>query len=99
MYKPADASEAVAALRFDFSGHIVPAGAAIDVRSGLHHHGDSPQAAGYTLKELFLLARSTVAAQRVVALRVRNERTLCAKTNALLCMCLRAFVLREPCRA
>lgn len=70
LYKPAEPSDASTAPRFDFGGNIVPAGAAVEPHAGLHHHGESPQAAGYTLKELFLLARSTVAAQRVVALKV-----------------------------
>jgi len=34
----------------------------------LHHHGDHPGAAGYTLVELLMLSRSTVAAQRSMAL-------------------------------
>jgi hypothetical protein len=39
----------------------------IPVTEGLHHHGQAPEAAGYTVPELALLARSAVAAQRCVA--------------------------------
>ena len=35
----------------------------------LHHHGEEPAVAGYTLAELLLLARSSVPQQRVLALQ------------------------------
>jgi hypothetical protein len=35
---------------------------------GLHHHGDEPDRAGYTLEELFLLSRSNFLQQRVLAI-------------------------------
>ena len=34
---------------------------------GLHHHAEAPEAAGYTIPELAVLARSKVAAQRCMA--------------------------------
>lgn len=71
MYKPA-AAEPSNVPRFDFEGRLVQPGADIAQHAGLHHHGESPQAAGYTLKELFLLARSSVAAQRAIALKVQG---------------------------
>jgi RNA polymerase II-associated protein 1 len=37
------------------------------VTKGLHHHGDAPEAAGYTIPELARLARSAFPAQRCVA--------------------------------
>jgi hypothetical protein len=37
---------------------------------GLHHHGDDPHAAGYTIPELAILARSTFPAQRCIAWQV-----------------------------
>ncbi|KAG7150343.1 RNA polymerase II-associated protein rba50 like [Verticillium longisporum] len=39
----------------------------IPVSKGLHHHGQAPEAAGYTIEELSILARSAVAAQRCIA--------------------------------
>uniref|UniRef100_A0AAY4C766 RNA polymerase II associated protein 1 n=1 Tax=Denticeps clupeoides TaxID=299321 RepID=A0AAY4C766_9TELE len=37
---------------------------------GLHHHGEDPELAGYSLQELFLLSRSQVTQQRVLALSI-----------------------------
>jgi hypothetical protein len=56
-------------LRFDFKGALLAPSAAreIPVTQGLHHHADAPEAAGYTLAELAIMARSSVAAQRCVA--------------------------------
>lgn len=56
-------------LRFDFTGALLPPRSAlsIPVSAGLHHHGADPEAAGYTLSELALLARSTFPAQRCLA--------------------------------
>ncbi|KAJ2968219.1 hypothetical protein NUW58_g10266 [Xylaria curta] len=34
---------------------------------GLHHHGEAPEAAGYTIRELARLARSAVPGQRCIA--------------------------------
>ena len=57
-------------VRFDLDGAWIDQSraSAIDVRQGLHHHGDAPAAPGYTLAELSHLCRSTVAAQRAQAL-------------------------------
>lgn len=55
--------------RFDLLGKLIPKdyqGSALD---GLHNHGDNPDLAGYTIDELSMLARSTLPAQRVTALR------------------------------
>ncbi|KAL1602711.1 hypothetical protein SLS60_006132 [Paraconiothyrium brasiliense] len=56
-------------LRFDFKGALLAPSAAreIPVDQGLHHHADAPEAAGYTIAELAIMARSSVAAQRCVA--------------------------------
>ncbi|KAK1067871.1 hypothetical protein LTR33_011270, partial [Friedmanniomyces endolithicus] len=56
-------------LRFSFTGELLAPRTAslIPVTAGLHHHGDSPEAAGYTVAELAHLSRSTYAAQRCVA--------------------------------
>ena len=42
----------------------------IPVYLGLHHHGKDPSSPGYTLEELFILARSSFLQQRVLALQV-----------------------------
>ncbi|TKX24563.1 hypothetical protein C1H76_3171 [Elsinoe australis] len=58
-------------IRFDFSGSLLPPRAAsqIPVTAGLHHHGDAPDSAGYTIAELARLARSAVPGQRCIAFR------------------------------
>ncbi|KAL4146831.1 hypothetical protein PRNP1_010587 [Phytophthora ramorum] len=57
--------------RFDLDGHVLEAtDAELPVHSGLFHHGDDPNAAGYTVPELLHLARSSVASQRAMALTV-----------------------------
>ena len=56
-------------IRFAFTGALIPPSLAaeIPVTMGLHHHGNAPDAAGYTIPELAMLARSSVPAQRCVA--------------------------------
>lgn len=56
-------------LRFSFKGELIPpkVAAEIPVTEGLHHHGDAPDAAGYTIPELAHLAQSSVPAQRCIA--------------------------------
>lgn len=68
-YYPGQDSLAVSALRFDFRGALLGprASRAVPVTKGLHHHGEAPEAAGYTVPELALLARSAVPAQRCLA--------------------------------
>ncbi|EFX03416.1 transcription factor [Grosmannia clavigera kw1407] len=68
-YYPGQATVAVAQLRFDFRGQLIPPRVSRDipVSKGLHHHGEAPEAAGYTVGELARLARSAVPAQRCVA--------------------------------
>jgi hypothetical protein len=56
------------AARFDFEGALVPADADIPVTAGLHHHGEEPSRAGYTLEELLILARSTNIQQKAFAI-------------------------------
>ncbi|KAG7394579.1 RNA polymerase II associated protein 1 [Phytophthora boehmeriae] len=57
--------------RFDLDGQVLQAtDADVPVHSGLFHHGDDPESAGYTLPELLHLARSSVASQRAMALSV-----------------------------
>jgi hypothetical protein len=56
-------------LRFSFKGELIPPKTAseIPVTAGLHHHGDAPEAAGYTISELEHLAHSSFAPQRCIA--------------------------------
>ncbi|KAI5249208.1 hypothetical protein E4T42_05393 [Aureobasidium subglaciale] len=56
-------------IRFAFTGALIPPSLAaeIPVTMGLHHHGNAPDAAGYTIPELAMLARSSVPAQRCIA--------------------------------
>jgi RNA polymerase II-associated protein 1 len=58
-------------LRFDLHGTPIPPtlSATLPTHLGLHHHAEGARA-GYTLDDIFLLARSTVPAQRVVMLGV-----------------------------
>lgn len=60
---------AVSALRFDFQGRFLSPriSRAVPISKGLHHHGEAPEAAGYTITELARLARSAVPAQRCMA--------------------------------
>lgn len=59
----------VSAIRFSFDGTIVAPGTAqlIPVTKGLHHHGQAPESAGYTILELAYLARSAFPTQRCIA--------------------------------
>ncbi|KAK1058645.1 hypothetical protein LTR33_013339 [Friedmanniomyces endolithicus] len=68
-YHPSASAFHAADLRFSFTGELLAPRTAslIPVTAGLHHHGDSPEAAGYTVAELAHLSRSTYAAQRCVA--------------------------------
>ncbi|XP_023684200.1 RNA polymerase II-associated protein 1 isoform X1 [Paramormyrops kingsleyae] len=54
--------------RFDFDGALIPPTEDLPTHLGLHHHGDEPELAGYSLQELFLLCRSQVVQQRSLAL-------------------------------
>lgn len=59
----------VSAIRFSFDGNVIAPGTAqaIPVTKGLHHHGQAPESAGYTIPELAYLARSAFPAQRCIA--------------------------------
>ncbi|CAP64597.1 uncharacterized protein PODANS_5_8710 [Podospora anserina S mat+] len=68
-YYPGQDSLPISALRFDFRGLLIPPRLSrqIPVTKGLHHHGEAPEAAGYTIPELARYARSEVPAQRCIA--------------------------------
>ncbi|XP_048394300.1 RNA polymerase II-associated protein 1 isoform X1 [Stegostoma tigrinum] len=55
--------------RFSFHGDLIPPGVDLPLHLGLHHHGEQPEQAGYSLQELFHLARSQVIQQRTLALQ------------------------------
>jgi len=68
-YYPGQNTLPVSALRFDFRGALLPPSTSrrIPMSKGLHHHGEAPEAAGYTIPELARLARSAVPGQRCIA--------------------------------
>lgn len=68
-YNPASTALNPNEIRFSFTGTLLAprTSAEIPVSAGLHHHGDAPESAGYTIPELAHLSRSTYAAQRCVA--------------------------------
>ncbi|ROL44981.1 RNA polymerase II-associated protein 1 [Anabarilius grahami] len=53
--------------RFDFAGTLIPPNKDLPTHLGLHHHGEEPELAGYSLQELFLLSRSQLNQQRNLA--------------------------------
>lgn len=65
-------SMAPSSIRFSLRGTILAPTTSLSLPTtlGLHHHGDDPQAAGYTIPELAILSRSTFPAQRCVAWQV-----------------------------
>lgn len=73
-YAPTSTAEAIhpAAIRFSLLGTILAPGTALALPTtlGLHHHGNDPQAAGYTIPEITILGRSSFPAQRCVAWQV-----------------------------
>lgn len=68
-YSPALESYPASSIRFDFRGRLIPPNKSLELPAnlGLHHHGEAPDSAGYTIPELTLLARSTLPNQRCIA--------------------------------
>ncbi|OSS46437.1 hypothetical protein B5807_08519 [Epicoccum nigrum] len=68
-YHPSQTALNASELRFDFKGSLLAPSTAreIPTNKGLHHHADAPEAAGYTIPELAVTARSAVPAQRCMA--------------------------------
>ena len=68
-YHPSQTALDASELRFDFKGTLLAPSIAREIPSdrGLHHHADAPEAAGYTIPELAVTARSAVPAQRCMA--------------------------------
>ncbi|KAJ5710782.1 hypothetical protein N7488_004938 [Penicillium malachiteum] len=73
-YHPASDAVAIlpSAIRFSLRGTILAPETSLSLPTtlGLHHHGEDPHAAGYTIPELAILSRSTFPAQRCVAWQV-----------------------------
>ncbi|WVQ81314.1 hypothetical protein IAT38_003437 [Cryptococcus sp. DSM 104549] len=61
--------------RFDLSGNVLTDAAKADlpVHLGLHHHGTSPDLAGYTMEDILYLCRSTVPSQRITMMGVLGK--------------------------
>ncbi|XP_071163795.1 RNA polymerase II-associated protein 1-like [Mytilus edulis] len=68
-----DSKETGQHARFDFHGNLMSADSDVPVNIGLHHHGAEPERPGYTLEELFHLARSTNNQQRTLALQTLSN--------------------------
>ncbi|XP_059376536.1 RNA polymerase II-associated protein 1-like [Carassius carassius] len=66
--------------RFDFAGSLIPPTEDVPTHLGLHHHGEEPELAGYSLQELFLLSRSQLNQQRNLA--VSTLANILAKARA-----------------
>lgn len=62
-------------VRFDLSGTVLSAKdtASLPTHLGLHHHGESPDLAGYTLQDILYLCRSTVPSQRITMMGVLSR--------------------------
>ena len=56
--------------RFGLAGELMDQRTPTPVTAGLHHHGDDPDRAGYTLAEVLHLTRSAHAPQAAVSLRM-----------------------------
>ncbi|KAK4520406.1 NodB homology domain-containing protein [Mucor velutinosus] len=69
-------------VRFDLQGRIIDQTQDIPRHKGLHHHGDEPDKAGYTLAELFYLVRSQVPSQRSMVLTMLARIITLAKKAA-----------------
>ncbi|XP_062908767.1 RNA polymerase II-associated protein 1 [Mobula hypostoma] len=59
--------------RFNFHGDLIPPGVDVPAHLGLHHHGEEPEEAGYSLQELFHLSRSQIIQQRTLALQMLSR--------------------------
>jgi len=60
----------LAQVRYDFEGKVVPVDSDVAVSVGLHHHGDEPDQAGYTIGEMLHLCRSALPSQRALMLKL-----------------------------
>eukprot|EP00794_Sanderia_malayensis_P020498 gene20498-22515_t len=65
-----DGDKSASPARFDLEGNLAPRSQETPFDRALHHHGDDQDAPGYTLEELFHLARCNFKQQRVFALQL-----------------------------
>ncbi|OCF32429.1 hypothetical protein I316_05855 [Kwoniella heveanensis BCC8398] len=72
---PSQAASQSSATRFDLSGSVLTSTAQANLPShlGLHHHGTSPDLAGYTISDILHLCRSTVPSQRITMMGVLSK--------------------------
>ncbi|XP_007480203.3 RNA polymerase II-associated protein 1 [Monodelphis domestica] len=56
--------------RFSLQGELLAPDVDLPTHLGLHHHGEEAERAGYSLQEIFHLARSQISQQRALALQV-----------------------------
>ncbi|CAO3614797.1 unnamed protein product [Mucor hiemalis] len=86
-------------VRFDLQGRVIDPNIEIPRHKGLHHHGDEPEKAGYTLAELFYLARSQVPSQRSMVLttlgRIIAQAKLHLKEDAVWAHVMTVFTGKE----
>ncbi|OXC69689.1 hypothetical protein AYX13_01858 [Cryptococcus neoformans] len=73
--QPISAPSSNNSIRFDLSGIVLSAEdtASLPTHLGLHHHGESPGLAGYTLQDILYLCRSTVPSQRITMMGVLSR--------------------------
>ncbi|KAL4953350.1 RPAP1-like protein [Aspergillus filifer] len=73
-YHPGSSAESIhpSSIRFSLLGTILSPSTSLSLPTnlGLHHHGEDPHAAGYTILELAILSRSSFPAQRCIAWQV-----------------------------
>ncbi|KAL4799441.1 RPAP1-like protein [Aspergillus venezuelensis] len=73
-YHPGSSAESIhpSSIRFSLIGTILSPSTSLSLPTnlGLHHHGDDPHAAGYTIPELAILSRSSFPAQRCISWQV-----------------------------
>ncbi|GFR83261.1 RNA polymerase II-associated protein 1 [Elysia marginata] len=69
--------------RFDFEGNVLAVDIDIPVNMGLHHHGEEPERAGYTLEEIFQLTRSSNLQQKTFAFHTLAKVISKAKSGKL----------------
>ncbi len=68
-------AEISSAVRFDLAGNVLSRSdiSGIGGDRGLHHHGDQPDSAGYTVSDILHLCTSTFAPQRTIMLSLLSK--------------------------
>ncbi len=59
--------------RFDFNGNLLNQTENVSYKLGLHHHGNEPDLAGYSIDELVHLTRSSFDQQRTLAIQTLSN--------------------------